>query len=74
MIVCMTTSRRPQKRYDHRLRNLVHKTGDVAVATDLGVPRSTARGWLRKSPRTAVTMDVTSVKTLELQREVLELR
>jgi hypothetical protein len=74
MIIRMTTSRRPQRRYDHRLRDLVHNTGDVAIATDLGVPRSTARGWLRKGPRVAVTMDVTNVKTLELQHEVLELR
>jgi len=37
---------RPQQRYDHRLRDLVHRTGDVTIATDLGVPRSTARGWL----------------------------
>src|SRR5262245_18058008 len=74
MIIRMTTSRRSQQRYDHRLRDLVHNTRDVTIATDLGVPRSTARGWLRKAPRVAVTMDVTKVKTLELQREVLELR
>jgi hypothetical protein len=70
----MTTSRRPQQRYDHRLRDLVHNTGDVTIATDLGVPRSTARGWLRKTPRVAVTIDVTNVKPLELQQEVLALR
>src|SRR5688572_7040816 len=46
MIVSMPTTARPQQRYDHRLRNLVRRTGDVTVATDLGVPRSTARGWL----------------------------
>jgi hypothetical protein len=63
----MTTSRRPQQRYDHRLRDLVHNTGNVTIATDLGVPRSTARGWLRTAPRVAVTMDVTNVKTSELQ-------
>ena len=54
MIIRMTTSRRPQRRYDHRLRDLVHSTGDATIATDLGVPRSTARGWLRKAPRVAV--------------------
>src|SRR5262245_15586044 len=74
MIIRMTTSRRPQQRYDHRLRALVHNTGDVTIATDLGVPRSTARGWLRKAPTVAVTMDVTKVKTLELQQEGLDLR
>jgi hypothetical protein len=74
MIIRMTTSRRPQQRYDHRLWDLVHNTGDVTIATDLGVPRSTACGWLRKAARVAGTMDVTNVKTSELQQEVLELR
>jgi putative transposase len=74
MIVRMMTSRRPQQRYDHRLRDLVHNTGDVTIATDLGVPRSTARGWLRKGPSVAVTVEVTNLKTSELQSEVLELR
>ena len=51
MIVSMPTTARPQQRYDHRLRNLVQRTGDVTVATDLGVPRSTARvGWLGAAP------------------------
>jgi hypothetical protein len=46
MIRPMPTMGRPQRRYDHRLRHLVQRTGDVPVATDLGVPRSTARGWV----------------------------
>jgi putative transposase len=74
MIIRMTTSRRQQRRYDHRLRDLVHNTRDVTIATDLGVPRSTARGWRRTAPRVAVTTDVANVKTLELQQDVLELR
>src|SRR5262249_34678910 len=74
MIIRMTTSPRPQQHYDHRLRDLVHNTGDLTIATDLGVPRSTARGWLRKAPRIAVSVDVTNLKTLELQQEILELR
>jgi hypothetical protein len=74
MIILMTTSRRPQQRYDHRLRDLVHSARDVTIATDLGVPRSTARGWLRKAPRVAVSLDMTNLKTSELQQEILELR
>ena len=42
MIVPVTTTGRPQQRYDHRLRDLVQGTRDVTIATDLGVPRSTA--------------------------------
>jgi hypothetical protein len=50
MIVSTPTTPRPQQRYDHRLRSLVQRTGDVSVATHLGVPRSTARGWLGAAP------------------------
>jgi hypothetical protein len=46
MIIPMPTTGRPQQRYDHRLRDLVQGTGDVTIATDLGVPRTTDRGWL----------------------------
>ena len=57
-----------------RLRNLVQRTGDVGIATDRGVPRSTARGWLGKAPKVVVSLDVTDLRASELQQEVLELR
>jgi hypothetical protein len=56
MIVSMPTTVRPQQRYDHRLRDLVRRTGDMSVATDLGVPRSTARGWLGGAPTVVVCL------------------
>ncbi len=74
MIIRMTTTARPQQRYDHRLRDLVHRTGDVTIATDLGVPRSTARGWLRRAPEVVVSLDVTRLSERELHREILQLR
>ena len=70
----MPTIARSQQRYDHRLRNLVQRTGDVTVATDLGVPRSTARGWLGESPKVVVCLDVTELTEPELRQEVLKLR
>jgi hypothetical protein len=42
MIRSRPTTARPQQRYDHGLRHLVQRTGDVTVAANLGVPRSTA--------------------------------
>ena len=68
MIIPMTTMGRLQQRYDHRLRDLVQGTGDVAIATDLGVPRSTARGWLGKAPKGVVSLDVTDLTASELQQ------
>jgi hypothetical protein len=46
----------------------------MTLATDLGVPRSTARGWLGKAPKVVVSLDVTDLRESELQQEVLELR
>ena len=74
MIVSLLSTPRPQQRYDHRLRNLGQRTGDVTVATDLGVPRSTARGWLGTAPRVVVGLDVVDLSEPELRQEVLNLR
>jgi hypothetical protein len=74
MIIRMTTRSRPQRRDDHRLRDLVHRTGDLAIATDLGVPRSTARGWVEAAPRTVVSLEVADLTEPELRQEILTLR
>jgi len=74
MIRSMPTSARLQQRYDHRLRNLVQRTGDVTVATDLGVPRSTARGWLGAAPTVVVCLDGADLTEPELRQELLKLR
>jgi hypothetical protein len=74
MIVSMPTTARRLRRYDHRLRNLVERTSDVSVATDLGVPRSTARGWRGGTPTVVVGLDVADLTEPELRQEVLQLR
>ncbi len=74
MISPMTTTARPQQRYDHRLRDLVQRTGDMTLATDLGVPRSTARGWLGAVPTVVVSLDVADLTEPELRQEILQLR
>ena len=74
MIISMPTTARLQQRYDHRLRNLVQRTGDVTVATDLGVPRSTARGWLGRTSTVVIGLDVVDLTEPELRGEILKLR
>ncbi len=74
MIVSMPNKARPQQRYDHRLRDFVHHTGDVTIATDLGVPRSTARGWLNRPPGVVVSLDLTHLSQQELLHEIVQLR
>src|SRR6516165_8288030 len=73
MISSMPTAR-PQQRYDHRLRQLVQRTGDLTIATDLGVPRSTARGWRHSAPTVVVSLDVADLTELELRHEILKLQ
>ena len=41
---------RKQHRYDHRLRKLVYDSREIGIALSLGVPKSTADGWLRHEP------------------------
>ena len=70
----MATATRTQRRYDHRLRNLVCTTRDIHCAIQRGVPRSTARGWLTKPDAPVVTVDALDMDASQLQREVLQLR
>jgi hypothetical protein len=72
MVMVATT--RIQNRYDHRLRELVHKTQDVSCALQYGVPRSTARSWLTAPSVQVVTADPLNMDALQLQQEVLRLR
>ena len=74
MIVRMTTTSRAQRRYDHRLRDLVQRTRDLTIATDLGVPRSTARGWLAAAPTVVVSVDVADLTEPEPRQEIVKLR
>ena len=60
---------RSQRTYDRRLVRLVQDTGDITIATGVGVPRSTATGWLRRATR-----DVTTVSTCETSSADLRAR
>lgn len=66
----MTTTSRSQKTYDHGLKQLVSSTGSLRVALDHGVPRSTARGWLRSPRREVVTVPHFDIGTDELHRSL----
>lgn len=62
------------QRHNYRLRDLVRSSGNTNYATELGVPRSTAHGWLTSNPVKIVTVDVVDMDLLSLQKEVLTLR
>ena len=70
----MPSTTRTQRRYDHRLRELVSNAKNVDVAVRHGVPRSTARGWLAPLPTPVVTLNVANQDAVRLQQEVIALR
>jgi putative transposase len=59
--------------YDHRLIQLVQETGDAAIATRLGVPKSTVSGWIRRSPRDVVSASGLDESAVELRIRVARL-
>ncbi len=68
------SERRVQRRYDHRLQDLVRETGDLSIATEVGVPRSTAAGWLRAEPQDVICLDRLDMRELKLQAELVKQR
>jgi putative transposase len=70
----MSTNIPSPKTYDHRLRNLVYTTKDVSLALDLGVPRSTAYGWVRNEPPEVITLDALNLDEQQLQYELIRIR
>jgi hypothetical protein len=72
--------RGPQRAYDHRLRDVVRQSGDPGIATRLGVPRSTAIGWLKGSRLPVLTVrhvdaaeDAVRLEVCRLQQRILRL-
>jgi len=63
-----------QQVYDHRLRDLVRQTGDIGIATAMGVPRTTAAGWLRRDLKSVVTIAALDMSESDLRAEVARLR
>ena len=70
----MTPETRTRRRYDHRLRGLVHSSGNIELAIQNGVPRSTAKDWLRRPTPDVVTLDVATMTEEILRQEVVALR
>ena len=70
----MTSTTRTQRRYDHRLREMVCNSKNIHAAVGCGVPRSTARGWLAPRAVPVVTLPAANHDHIHLQQQVLFLR
>ena len=68
--------KRRQNAYDHRLRELVFRSGRTENARQIGVPRSTIHGWTKARPRPVVTLTAGGdyVESLETRVYILERR
>ena len=66
-------TKRSQRSHDHRLVRLVRETGDARIATDLGVPRTTAAGWLRRAAHDVTTASGTDDDVAVLRTRVVRL-
>jgi len=70
----MSSTTRTQRRYDHRLREMVCNSKNIDAAVGCGVPRSTARGWLAPRAAPVVTLPADDDDDIHLQQQVLDLR
>jgi putative transposase len=70
----MTSTIRTQRRYDHRLREMVCNSKNIEAAVGCGVPRSTARGWFVPTAVPVVSLPANNHENLRLQQQVLDLR
>lgn len=52
----------------------MNETGDIQMAIQHGVSRSTARGWLGRSHENVITLDVCRLSAPELRKEIVDLR
>ena len=74
MIVRMTTTSRPQRRYDHRLRDLVQRTGDRTIATDPRCPALDGAWVARRGADASGQFGRSGPPEPELRLEILKLR
>ncbi len=66
----MKNAARVHRIYDHRLKKLVRSTGTIKTALAAGVPRSTARGWLRCGTDVVSFPTTSETNVEELRRAV----
>ena len=59
--------------YDHRIRDAIVESGDIALFPQLRIPDSTRRSWLRRGSRTVITASRARSEGGELQTRIAEL-
>ena len=53
---------------------MIHSTGNIGLAVQNGIPRSTAKDWLRRPAPDVVTLDIAAMTEEALRHEIVALR
>ncbi|MEZ4744361.1 MAG: hypothetical protein R3B45_18235 [Bdellovibrionota bacterium] len=61
------------RRYDHRIRNAIVRSGIPNLFSHLSIPPSTVRDWMRKGEAEVVTIDEFNLPQEKLTLRILEL-
>jgi hypothetical protein len=69
----MVAATRPQRAYDHRLREFVHRSGSDRHAVGIAIPRSTLHSWKSRAPKPVVGLIGSDKLIGELESEVVRL-
>jgi hypothetical protein len=69
----MATRTSARNVYDPRVRELIRATGDPDLFPELGIPRSTATGWLRGDFKPVVGAEAISRTEIELHARLAKL-
>lgn len=69
----MVAATRPQRAYDHRLREFVHRSGSDRHAVRIAIPRSTLHSWKSRAPKPVVGLIGSDKSINELEAEVVRL-
>jgi hypothetical protein len=69
----MVAATRPQRTYDHRLREFVHRSGSDRHAVGIAIPRSTLHSWKSRAPKPVVGLNGSNKAIGELESEVVRL-
>ena len=66
--------RKEYRRYDHRLRNMIARSGSIDDFLNLNIPQSTLKSQIKNGPKEYITIDQFELTSEELSKENIALK
>ena len=66
--------RKEYRRYDHRLRNMIARSGSIDGYLGLDIPKSTLKSWIKSGPKEYITIDQFEQTSEEIIKENIALK